>query len=186
MQTQTAPQRSLILGGVKSGKSRHAEELAQAYSNKHGALVTLIATATANDVEMHARIARHKASRDPKWRVIEEPTALGAVLESIDAQKNASQIRHCIVVDCLTLWMTNLLTSGDENLLERESAAFLAATRECSSELIIVSNETNMGITPMGVLSRRFCDEIGVLHQTLGKEFDRVSLIVAGLAMKVQ
>ena len=186
MKKQSTSQRHLILGGVKSGKSRQAETLAQACSDEHGAQVTVIATATADDAEMQQRIARHKASRNSHWCVVEEPVELGCAIQSIVASTTPSATRHCIVVDCLTLWMTNLLVSGEEALIEREIAAFLEATRQYSVDLIIVSNETNLGVTPMGAMTRRFCDEIGILHQILGQEFDRVSLMVAGIALDIR
>jgi len=186
MKKQSVSPKHLILGGVKSGKSRHAETLAQACSDRHGAQVTVIATATANDAEMQQRIALHKAGRNPHWRVVEEPIELGCAIESVVAQTTPSTTTHCIIVDCLTLWMTNLLVSGEEALLGREIAAFLAATRHCSADLIIVSNETNLGVTPTGAMTRRFCDEIGILHQILGQEFDRVSLMVAGHALDIR
>jgi len=163
--------KTLILGGVRSGKSRLAERLA----TDSGLPVTYIATATAQDDEMRARIAGHRARRPEHWRVVEEPLRLAAVLDE------CATAGHCVLVDCLTLWLTNLLTAEDAMLLERERAALLAVLPRLPGQLILVSNETNMGVTPLGELSRRYCDEAGRLHQDLAQVCGRVILTVAGL-----
>lgn len=186
MKSPTSRHRCLILGGVKSGKSRHAEWLAEAYSQTHNASVTLIATATADDAEMRKRIARHKADRNPSWRVVEEPVSLGKALRKLDTDSAAAGGTACIVIDCLTLWLTNLLMISDEKMLRQEIADFHEATRQCQSALFVVSNETNLGITPIGELSRQFCDEAGLLHQELGQVFERVTLIVAGIPLSIK
>ncbi|MDH5356087.1 MAG: bifunctional adenosylcobinamide kinase/adenosylcobinamide-phosphate guanylyltransferase [Gammaproteobacteria bacterium] len=163
--------KTLILGGVRSGKSRLGEQLA----SDSGLPVIYIATATADDTEMQMRIESHRESRPDHWTVIEEPIYLAKAL------KNADSKSQCILVDCLTLWLTNLLTTEDENLLESEIAALLETLSSLSGQLIMVSNETNMGIVPMGELSRRYCDEAGRLHQLLAQTCDRVIFTVAGL-----
>lgn len=163
--------KTLILGGVRSGKSRLAERLAI----ESGLAVTYIATATAGDVEMRARIEAHRARRPADWSVAEEPLKLAATLHAHAASD------RCLLVDCLTLWLTNLLTAQDANLLERERAALLDAMPGLSGHIILVSNETNMGITPLGELTRRYCDETGRLHQDLAQICERVILTVAGL-----
>jgi adenosylcobinamide kinase/adenosylcobinamide-phosphate guanylyltransferase len=165
--------RTLILGGVRSGKSRLAETLAQ----QRGLPVTYIATATANDHEMQARIDSHRAHRPEHWTVIEEPIALGNLL------RNRVTHSQCIIVDCLTLWLTNLLMSNNEKQLRYETDSLLTALDEKRGEVLLVSNETGMGVIPCGELAREYCDEAGRLHQQLTALCDRVVLTVAGLPM---
>lgn len=165
------PGRTLVLGGVRSGKSRLAERLA----TESGLPVTCIATATARDDEMRTRIAAHRARRPMDWRLIEEPLRLAAVLGEQAAAG------HCLLVDCLTLWLTNLLTAQDAAMLERERTALLEVLPGLPGRILLVSNETNMGITPLGELSRRYCDEAGQLHQELARCCEHVILTVAGL-----
>ncbi len=162
--------KTLVLGGVRSGKSRLAAVLAA----ESGLPVTYIATAEARDDEMRRRIAAHRAVRPAEWRVIEEPLALCRAIS------RETEERRCIVVDCLTLWLTNLLTSKVV-AFERERGAFLEGVRKWTCDLVLVSNETSMGIVPRGDLTRRFCDEAGLLHQELARHCDRVMLCVAGL-----
>jgi len=167
--------KSLILGGVKSGKSRYAENLATSISES----VTVIATATVMDEEMAIRIARHQEDRPASWRTIEEPLHLGEALRSItDAE--------VVVIDCLTLWLTNLLMHSDSNKLNEEIDDFEQAIRAFNLPLVLVSNETNMGIVPLGDLTRRYCDQVGLLHQRLAKMCDKVQLIVAGLPLTLK
>jgi len=163
--------KTLILGGVRSGKSRLAEGLAK----KSQLSVRYIATATANDAEMQDRIERHRLDRPERWQLIEEPISLANVLRTQAAPE------HCVLVDCLTLWLTNLLTSENKNTFQREREALLFTLPTLSGQIIMVSNESNMGVTPMGELSRRYCDEAGRLHQDLAQQCDRVVLTVAGL-----
>lgn len=163
--------KTLILGGVRSGKSRLAERLA----GDSGWPVTCIATATVQDEEMRARIAAHRARRPATWALVEEPFALAVTLHSHAAPD------RCLLVDCLTLWLTNLLMAEDTASLERERAALLDVLPGLPGQIILVGNETNMGVMPMTELSRRFCDEAGRLHQDLARVCDGVILIVAGL-----
>ncbi|MFK8082041.1 MAG: bifunctional adenosylcobinamide kinase/adenosylcobinamide-phosphate guanylyltransferase [Granulosicoccus sp.] len=186
MKESDFPHRSLILGGVKSGKSGYAERLAKTCAENESAELTLIATALAGDEEIRLRIERHKADRDKQWAVVEEPLLLARSLNAVDQQTRVSDRPKCIVVDCLTMWITNLLLEHDEDLLRREVNLFRQAALDCTSPLILVSNETNLGITPLGELSRRFCDETGLLHQALGQICDQVVLMVAGNAMYVK
>ncbi len=168
--------KALILGGVRSGKSRHAEELAA----RHRGPIALIATARAGDEEMAARIAAHRARRPDHWRVIEEPITLGRALLEL--------ARHdsCVIIDCLTLWLTNILMQSDAQLLERECDALLAAVQAAAGAVILVSNEVGSGIIPVNELARRFCDATGSLHQRLAQACDRVVLMVAGLPLTVK
>ncbi|MEW5703555.1 MAG: bifunctional adenosylcobinamide kinase/adenosylcobinamide-phosphate guanylyltransferase [Pseudomonadota bacterium] len=163
--------KTLILGGVRSGKSRLAESLAV----KSGLPVTYVATATADDKEMATRIAAHRARRPTHWQLIEEPIRLASVLNT------HAVVGHYVLVDCLTLWLTNLLTAEDAALFKHERAALLAALPKLAGQILLVSNETNMGVTPLGDLSRRYCDEAGQLHQELAQACDQVILTVAGL-----
>jgi len=170
--------KSLILGGVKSGKSRFAETCA----SDSGKSVVLIATASAMDNEMAERIRCHKKRRPVHWQTIEEPISLGATLSSLEGSSgNRDFTESCIIIDCLTLWLTNLLLLEDKVVLEAEKDHFIRALNNSRHQVLIVSNETNMGIVPMTELSRRFCDEAGRLHQQLGAQLDNVVLMVAGI-----
>lgn len=168
--------KTLILGGVRSGKSRLAERLA----TESLLPVTYIATATIEDEEMLERIATHRVRRPDHWRVIEEPLQLASVLTQ---QANND---HCLLVDCLTLWLTNLLVHSDTSRFDTERTAFLKALPYLTGKLILVSNETNMGVTPMGELSRRYCDEAGKLHQEIAHHCEQVVLTVAGLPLMLK
>lgn len=168
--------RELILGGVRSGKSRLAEQ----HANDSGLDVVYVATAQVRDAEMQRRIAQHQARRPERWQVIEAGYDLAQVL-----QQQAAAGR-CVLVDCLTLWLTQLLCDLSEAELRREVDAVLAVLPTLSGQIILVSNETNMGIVPLGELSRRYCDEAGRLHQQVGAICERVILTVAGLPLIVK
>lgn len=169
--------RQLILGGARSGKSRLAEQRA----SDSGRAVALVVTMNpGTDPELQARVARHQADRPAGWRVVEAPTGLAGAVAPLLADG------YCVLVDCLTLWLTNLLLVEDDAVLERELDALYRLVETCDSELILVSNEVGWGIVPMGELSRRFQDQAGWLHQRLARLCDRVSLCVAGLPMEVK
>ncbi|OGT91877.1 MAG: bifunctional adenosylcobinamide kinase/adenosylcobinamide-phosphate guanylyltransferase [Gammaproteobacteria bacterium RIFOXYD12_FULL_61_37] len=163
--------KTLILGGVKSGKSRFAERLAA----ESGHEVVYIATATAGDADMGARIAAHRFRRPSHWRLVEEPLDLAGVL-----QREAKEGR-CLLVDCLTLWLTNLLCAGDEAQLTTALDELPLLLPCLPGELIFVSNETGLGVVPDNRLSRRFLDLAGPLHQNMAARCGRVILTVAGL-----
>lgn len=163
----------LILGGARSGKSALAERLA----NADGGEVVYIATAQALDGEMDARIAQHRARRPAHWHCVEEPLALAAAL-----QAQAGEGR-CLLVDCLTLWLSNLLLHPQPQTLARERDALLQLLPQLPGRLLLVSNEVGQGVVPMGELSRRFVDEAGWLHQALAAQCQRVLLVVAGLPL---
>jgi len=163
----------LILGGARSGKSRLAEHLAL----ESGLPVTYIATSQPLDGEMTERIAHHRARRPVDWALVEEPLALARVLRE-NARKG-----HCILVDCLTLWLTNLLMLDDPARLIEERVALLDCLATLPGRVLLVSNETGLGIVPLGDLSRRYVDEAGWLHQALAERCQRVSFVVAGLPM---
>lgn len=168
--------KELILGGMRSGKSRLAEQHAQA----SGLPVIYLATATVQDEEMRSRIAHHQAQRPDHWQLVEEPLALAAALQHHAAEN------HCVLVDCLTLWLTNLLCAEDEARLRREVTALLEVLPGLPGHIILVSNETGMGIVPLGELTRRYCDEAGRLHQAVAQCCERVILMVAGLPLIVK
>lgn len=163
--------KELILGGVRSGKSRLAEQHAVA----SGLAVTYVATATPGDAEMQARIIEHQRRRPPTWTLIEEPLALARVLGAQAAPD------RCLLVDCLTLWLTNLLCASDDHAFATERRALVELLPQLPGDIILVSNETGLGVVPLGALSRRFCDEAGWLHQDIAQLSDRVILTVAGL-----
>lgn len=164
--------RTLILGGARSGKSALAERLAAAHDE-----VVYIATAQALDGEMDARIAHHRARRPARWGCVEEPLALA------DALRAHAAPGRCVLVDCLTLWLSNLLGHCDAEVFERERRAFLSTLPELRGSVLLVSNEVGLGVVPMGELSRRFVDEAGRLHQALGQSCERVAFVAAGLPL---
>lgn len=163
----------LILGGARSGKSRLAEQTAIATQ----LAVTYVATAQALDSEMQSRIAHHQNQRPAHWSLVEEPLFLAKTLQKID---RPNQI---ILVDCLTLWLTNLLLLDDQNVQEFECEQLLKVLPKLQSEIILVSNETGLGVVPLGEISRRFVDEVGRLHQALGQIADKVVFCMAGFPM---
>ncbi|MWV13077.1 bifunctional adenosylcobinamide kinase/adenosylcobinamide-phosphate guanylyltransferase [Pseudomonas sp. R-28-1W-6] len=163
----------LILGGARSGKSRLAETLA----GESGLAVTYIATSQALDGEMSLRIAQHRARRPAGWALVEEPVELAKVLREQAGEG------CCLLVDCLTLWLTNLLMLDDETRLQAERVALLECLAELPGRIILVSNETGLGVVPLGELTRRYVDEAGWLHQALAERSQRVVFTVAGLPM---
>lgn len=147
---------------------------------KSGLPVTYIATAAPGDAEMRRRVAMHRVRRPPHWITVEERLALANALRGDEMRD------RYLLVDCLTLWLTNLLLAKDDQQFGREREALLLAMRELSGDITLVSNETGMGIVPLGELTRRFGDEMGLLHQELAKSCDRVALMVAGLPVAVK
>ena len=167
--------KELILGGARSGKSA----LAQQRAEQSGLSVTYIATARVLDEEMAARIARHRQVRPAAWKLVEEPLALARML-----QANATADR-CLLVDCLTLWLSNLLAENEARLAI-EKQALLETLPTLPGHLILVSNEVGQGIVPANPLARRFRDEAGWLHQALAPCCERVILTVAGLPLTLK
>lgn len=163
----------LILGGARSGKSRLAERLAV----ESGLAVTYIATSQPLDGEMNERIAHHRARRPDSWALVEEPLALASVL------REHARTDRCLLVDCLTLWLTNLLMLDDQARLIDEREALLECVAELPGRVLLVSNETGLGVVPLGELTRRYVDEAGLLHQALAERCQRVVFTVAGLPM---
>lgn len=168
---RTLTPKTLILGGVRSGKSRLAERLAR----DSGLEVVYVATATAGDEEMQARIAAHRARRPVQWGLVEEPIELARVLS------DEARDGRLLLIDCLTLWLTNLLGHEDSGRLPRERQALLDCLPSLPGSLILIANETNLGVIPASALARRYCDEAGLLHQALAETCDTLVLTVAGL-----
>ena len=166
----------LILGGARSGKSRLAERLAL----ESGLEVTYIATAQPGDGEMAARIAHHQSRRPAEWALVEEP------LHLMQALRDHAAENRCLLVDCLTLWLTNLLLLDDSAALARERDAMLEGIDALPGHIVLVSNETGLGVVPLGELTRRYVDEAGWLHQALAERARRVTFCVAGLPMTLK
>jgi len=168
-----ANQLQLILGGARSGKSRIAEQRVA----DTGLQKIYLATATAGDGEMSERIKKHQADRDDHWLLLEEPVLLADTLRQYSAADN------CILVDCLTLWLSNCL---HHQCWAEQQQALLGCLDQLPGTVIFVTNEVGQGIVPMGELTRQFVDEAGFLHQRLAAICDRVTLVVAGLAQELK
>lgn len=183
----------LVLGGARSGKSSYAENMAtQLYQEKSAQLV-YIATATAGDGEMHERIARHQQDRHDAWQLIEEPIELASAISKINTPS-------VILIDCLTLWLSNCLHASTDvwqdqksafikvlmNVLSENAHQANASQPQQSHHILMVSNEVGHGITPLGELSRRYVDEIGWLHQELASLCNEVTMVIAGLPQKLK
>ena len=166
-----APRMTLVLGGARSGKSRHAEALIEA----RPAPWLYLATAQAYDDEMRERIAIHRERRSGGWITRDVPLALPEAV---------SAARGPVLVDCLTLWLTNLILSEAD--VPAASRALVGACAEAPGPLVLVGNEVGLGIVPDNALARRFRDEAGRLHQALAAAADAVIFMVAGLPMTVK
>jgi adenosyl cobinamide kinase/adenosyl cobinamide phosphate guanylyltransferase len=166
------PRVTLVIGGARSGKSRHAERLIAA----HPPPWTYIATAEAWDDEMRARIAEHRSRRRADWITRETPVELAAALAETEAVP--------ALVDCLTLWLTNLLLGGHD--FSAATAALEVVLRARAAPTVIVTNEVGQGIVPDNALARTFRDAAGVLNQRVAALSGHVTLMVAGIAMTVK
>jgi adenosylcobinamide kinase / adenosylcobinamide-phosphate guanylyltransferase len=162
---------TLVLGGARSGKSRHAESLVTALPPPW----IYAATAQALDDEMTARIAEHRARRDPRWQTIEAPRDIASVIE---------RAHGAVLVDCLTLWLTNLMLAGAD--LEAETERLEQAIGCARHPVVLVANEVGLGIVPENALARRFRDAAGRLNQAIAARADRVVLMVAGIPMQAK
>lgn len=165
----------LILGGARSGKSRYAEEVAAA----RGGRPAYLATAEAGDAEMAARIAAHKARRGEAFTTLEEPLDIVGVLEGIGSATDL------VLVDCVTLWLSNLMGAGGDPARAVDSLAAWMTNHE-APRLVIVSNEVGLGIVPDNALARQFRDVAGSAHQRLASACESVVFMVAGLPMAVK
>ena len=188
----TIARSELILGGQKSGKSRRAEQLASAWlaqSPQHRAV--LIATAHAGDDEIRTRIARHqqdRAARVPAMLTIEEPLALA---EAIAQHGN---LQTLVLVDCLTLWLTNCLLPGAEFMTNKplapdsraQEAMLLIAIKQAAGPVVLVGNEIGLGVIPMGRETRAFVDALGRLNQDVAAVCERVTFMAAGLPLALK
>jgi adenosylcobinamide kinase / adenosylcobinamide-phosphate guanylyltransferase len=162
----------MLLGGARSGKSTLAVQLA-------GESATFVATGTAGDEEMAERIRRHRAERPAGWTTIEEPLALGAALRSVAPEETA-------VVDCLSLWVSNLVAADwGDTAIEQEAAAVAQQAAARLGLTVVVSNEVGLGIVPATPLGRRYRDLLGVVNRTFAAEADRALLVVAGQGIEL-
>ncbi|MBP8170088.1 MAG: bifunctional adenosylcobinamide kinase/adenosylcobinamide-phosphate guanylyltransferase [Azonexus sp.] len=180
--------KELILGGARSGKSLLAEKRA-AESGRH---VIYLATAEARDGEMSRRITHHRERRPPEWSCVEEPLHLTTKLHELAAPD------VCILVDCLTLWLSNLLFAGraaaqaeageaiDCPFFQEETGTLIDLIPQLPGQIILVSNEVGWGIVPMHPVSRLFADEQGRLNQRVAAACDRVTLVAAGLPLQLK
>jgi adenosylcobinamide kinase/adenosylcobinamide-phosphate guanylyltransferase len=164
---------TLILGGARSGKSRHAEQLI----GGHAPPWLYIATAEALDDEMRQRIAQHRVRRDARWATVEAPHALGEAIRDAPADQP-------LLVDCVTLWLSNRLLADAD--LDREVTALVATLAARSGPTFVVSNEVGLGIVPDNALARRFRDAAGNANQLIAARADRVEFIAAGLAFRLK
>jgi adenosylcobinamide kinase / adenosylcobinamide-phosphate guanylyltransferase len=166
----------VLLGGARAGKSALAVELA---ARSH-APVAYIATAEGRDEEMAARIARHRAERPVGWTTVEEPVALREVVEALDENQAA-------IVDCLTLWVSNLLERGDEHetvVAEATAVADAAAARQ--APVVVVTNEVGLGVVPTNELARRFRDLLGEVNRLFVGRADEASFVIAGKRIRLE
>ncbi len=167
----------LVIGGCRSGKSRQAMVLAEAASRRR----IFVATCVAEDREMAVRVARHQAERDASWQTVEEPADLVGVLDRWDAADRV------MVVDCLTLWTSNLLGAGlaDADIENRASELALRLEKTRGS-VILVTNETGAGIVPEHPLARRFRDLAGLVNQRIAAACGQVVWMVAGIPVTIK
>ena len=179
--------KQLIFGGARSGKSSLAESITQSYGER----IAYIATADKkfHDDEMRARVEHHRQQRPDHWQTIEQPLQLGQCLLDNGPDYNSSDYNRfkydAIMVDCLTLWLTNCLMQEEKqpDFWKHEKQALLDALETIEVPVIMVSNEVGMGIVPLGELNRRFVDEAGFLNQAVAQICDRVVFTAAGLPM---
>lgn len=166
------PDHRLVLGGARSGKTRHGLGLAEAT----GRVRCYIATAEAGDAEMAERIARHRSERGPGWRTIEAPLDLAGAL--------GKAVADVVLVDCLTLWLSNLMLADRDPVAEAEGV--VEALSRCPAPVILISNEVGLGLVPETPLGRRFRDEQGRLNQRIAAAVGAVDLVAAGIALPLK
>ena len=164
----------LVLGGARSGKSRYAQARAEALDGE----LVFVATAQALDTEMTDRIARHRADRGPRWVTVEAPVELAGAIRA------ESREDRVLLIDCLTLWTTNLLLA--ERDIPAATAELITAIADAAGPLILVANEVGLGIVPDNALTRRFRDEAGRVNQGLAAAVDGVVFVAAGLPLKLK
>lgn len=172
--TVTSPGAVLVLGGARSGKSAFAERLVVGTGlSRH-----YIATGRAFDDEMRERIVKHREDRGQGWETHEEPLALAARINDV------ARADRAILVDCLTLWVTNLMLEGRD--IAAEFAGLAESIAKAPGRLVFVSNEVGLGIVPENRMAREFRDHAGRLHQTIAAIVPEVYLIAAGLPLKMK
>ncbi|VXB64739.1 Bifunctional adenosylcobalamin biosynthesis protein CobP [Burkholderia sp. 8Y] len=176
------PDLTFILGGARSGKSACAERLAEA----SGLPVTYIATARIGDAEFAERVQHHRTRRPAHWTLVEAPLDLAGAL------READRAGHCVLIDCLTLWLANLLCPPDASFDEAATLprtaieafdAFDRALADARGKVIVVSNEIGLGVVPLGSVTRLYVDELGRLNQRVAAASTRATLMVAGLPL---
>ena len=173
LKTLNAPV-TLVLGGARSGKSSHAESLCLAT----GLTPIYVATSQAYDQEMAVRVARHRADRDPLWTTVEEPLAL---VDCLRAETAAGRI---VLVECLTLWLTNLMVADQD--VAAASEELVAVLPSLAGPVVLVSNEVGQGVVPANAMARAFVDHAGRLHQRIAAVATTVTLVVAGLPLELK
>ncbi len=165
----------LVAGGARSGKSSYALRQAEGLSGTH----LFVATATSEDNAMAERISRHQKERGNSWELVEEPLILSSVLEKAEA-------KHVVLIDCLTLWITNWLSSDHASDWKSEKQAFITALTATEADVFLVTNEVGMGVVPMGQLTRDFVDEAGWLHQELAAIASVVTMVNFGIDTQIK
>lgn len=169
---------TFILGGARSGKSAHAVALAAKYGGKK---VVYIATGQGGDGEMQRRIASHRMARPSSWKTYEEPLAISKLLSTVDCGKGV------IIVDCLTLLVSNLMLKGNgQKAIEDEVTGFLAKLKKAKARAIIVSNEVGLGIVPVNGLARKFRDIAGSVNKIAAEMSDEVIFMMSGIPCKIK
>ncbi len=181
----------LIIGGARSGKSSFAERQAEYIEATTQSQVTYLATAQPLDAEMSARIEQHQQQRPDHWTTIESPIALASTIEQlVITHQKQHKTAITILVDCLTLWLSNCLCSPEKSRWQEEKQHFLKVLAEHAKttevNLLLVSNEVGHGIVPLGELSRNFVDQAGWLHQDIAAIATQVDFIMAGIALPLK
>lgn len=166
----------LVIGGARSGKSRYAEGVAKS----SGKPVIYVATSEVRDSEMAKRVEMHKQQRPSEWQVIEEPFKLAETLIQYSNKEN------CLLVDCLTLWLSNCLFGESGTSWSDYKTQLLATLNQLPGQVVLVTNEVGCGVVPMGEMSRQYVDEAGWLHQAIAAQVDKVTLVTAGLPMHLK
>jgi adenosylcobinamide kinase/adenosylcobinamide-phosphate guanylyltransferase len=168
---------TFVLGGARSGKSAHAQDLAEQAAARAGGRPVMIATAQGLDDEMRARIAAHRAERGERWLTVEAPLDLAGAVRALGSGDSA-------VIDCLTLWLSNLMHA--QRPIEAAVDELAAALAASGAEIAVVSNEVGMGIVPDNALARAFRDEAGRLNRRMAAEAGRVVVMFAGLSLAMK
>jgi len=165
----------LVAGGARSGKSNYALRQAERLDGSH----LFVATACGEDSAMAARISRHQKERGDNWELIEEPLFISSVMQKTDS-------KHIVLIDCLTLWITNWLCSDRASDWQNEKQAFVSALATTKANVFLVTNEVGMGVIPMGKLTRDFVDEAGWLHQELAAIAGVVTMVNFGIDTQIK